>query len=140
VDINILPETETVLKHPNGKRIAGFYEYDSTAPEWINKLDDIIGNDGPVIVILDSSHAKDHVLKELQLYSKTVTVGSYMLCCDSSWKYCADSPIAGNDWGWNNPHAAIMEFIENNSSYEIDEELNWHKETYFHDGYLKRLK
>lgn len=140
VDIKVLSETEKVLKHPSAKRITGFYEYNSTSPEWLEKLRKMIGTDSPVIVILDSSHAKDHVLRELELYSKIVTVGSYMLCCDSSWKYCANSPIAGNDWGWNNPHEAIMEFISKNSSFVIDREINWHKETYFHDGYLKRLK
>lgn len=140
VDIRLLPETQNVLAHPNGKRIEGFYQYSSTAPEWLKKLSDIIGGQGPVIVILDSSHARAHVLQELELYSKIVTVGSYLLCCDSSWKYCADSPIAGKDWGWNNPHEAIMAFIKENDSFIVDEELNWHKETYFHDGYLKRIK
>lgn len=140
VDVKVLPETEKVLTHPNGTRIAGFYEASSTDLMWIEKLKNMIGDDAPVIVILDSSHAKDHVRRELELYSNIVTVGSYLLCCDSSWKYCADSPIAGADWGWNNPHAAIVEFIRDNDSYIVDHELNWHKETYFHDGYLKRIK
>jgi cephalosporin hydroxylase len=140
VDIELLPDTKKVLEHPNGKRIYDLFEHDSTAPEWIAQLKNIIKADDPIIVILDSSHTKEHVLKELEIYSELVTVGSYLLCCDASWKYCADSPIAGNDWDWNNPHAAIMQFVETNNSYVIDRDLNWHKETYFHDGYLKKIK
>jgi len=140
VDVRLLPEALEVLKHPNGKRIHSLHEFDSVSPEWLAKLKSILCEEGPVIVILDSCHDKAHVLKELEIYSKLVTPGSYLLCCDASWKYCADSPIAGEDWDWNNPHAAIMEFLEGTDSFVNDMELCWHKETYFHDGYLKRVK
>jgi cephalosporin hydroxylase len=140
VDIKLLPEAAETLKHAKATRIHGFFESDSTSSEWIAKLKSIIGNDSPVLVILDSSHAKKHVLKELGIYSELVTPGSYMLCCDSIWKFCAHSPIAGEDWEWNNPHTAIMEFMESRKDFIIDQELNWHKETYFQDGYLQRVK
>ena len=38
--------------------------------------------DGPVVVILDSDHSRDHVLQEMTLYGPLVTAGSFMLVQD----------------------------------------------------------
>jgi cephalosporin hydroxylase len=38
--------------------------------------------DGPVMVILDADHARDHVARELELYAPLVTPGSYLLSQD----------------------------------------------------------
>ena len=38
--------------------------------------------DGPVMVILDGNHARDHVAEELEIYAPMVTPGSYLLSQD----------------------------------------------------------
>lgn len=38
--------------------------------------------DGPVMVILDGNHDRDHVAKELELYAPFVTAGSFLLSQD----------------------------------------------------------
>ena len=39
------------------------------------------------MVILDSCHTKDHVLKELEAYHNLVTPGSYIVATDGFVKY-----------------------------------------------------
>jgi cephalosporin hydroxylase len=45
-----------------------------------------------IIVILDSCHSKEHVLKELEAYSPLVTTGSYIIATDGIMKDLCDVP------------------------------------------------
>jgi len=104
-----------------------------------------------VMVLLDACHTKEHSLKELELYSKFVTPGSYVISCDGGiMERVATLPNAVKaepDWATNNPKAAAEEFVKNNDNFvieNVDFEFNegnvktWH--SYWQGGVIKRIK
>jgi cephalosporin hydroxylase len=87
---------------------------------------------GTTMVILDSNHDKDHVLRELQAYSEFITPGSYLIVQDTN--------LGGHPIRWPDgpgPWEATEEFLRSSDRFEVDrtrEELmfTWHP-----GGYLR---
>ena len=70
------------LHHLDHPRIQ-FLHGSSTSPEIVERVRRAAAQaDGPVMVILDADHARDHVAAELELYAPLVTPGSYLLSQD----------------------------------------------------------
>ncbi len=71
--------------------------------------------DGPVMVVLDSDHARSHVLAELRSYAPLVTPGSLMLVqdgvIDTLPMFCTARP---------GPLRAIDAFLAEDSRFEVD--------------------
>lgn len=109
---------------------------DSVSREVIDKIAERIKGAERVLVTLDSDHHMSHVLRELRLYSRFVTVGSYLIVQDTS----LDIWGKGKEYWNNGPMTAIKRFLEFNDNFEIDRSwekflLTWHPK-----GYLKRIK
>ena len=60
-----------------------FLSGSSTAPEIVAAIEERVRGHR-VLVILDSAHEKDHVARELELYSPMVGVGSYLIVQDTN--------------------------------------------------------
>lgn len=75
--------------------------------------------DGPVMVILDSDHAYDHVAQELELYAPLVTPGSFLLSQDGVIDQLAI--FADSRPG---PLPANREFLDRHPEFEHDRERN----------------
>lgn len=89
---------------------------------------------GPVMVVLDSDHSRDHVMRELECYTPLVTPGSYCLVqdgvIDTLWSFRAYRP---------GPLPAIREFLKSNDKFEIDHnKTEKFLVTYHPDGWLRR--
>ena len=142
IDVEIRPHNRSAIQeHTLFKRIK-MIEGSSVGEETILALEKLIeGSSGKTItVMLDSNHSKDHVLKELELYSKYVTVGSYMIVQDGAQQWVADIPRGKAEWIDDNPLAAIEEFLKTNSDFIIDESFTRLGITSSPGGYLKRVK
>lgn len=87
-----------------------------------------------VIVILDSEHHQEHVLKELQLYSQLVTVGSYLIVEDTNINGHPVWPGFGPG-----PMEAVEAFLETNTHFVIDRSQEKFYLTFNPGGYLKRV-
>ena len=70
---------------------------------------------GPVMVILDSDHSRDHVSRELELYSPFVTPGSSLLVQDG----VIDRLLVFRK-GRPGPLPAIRSFLETHPEFQID--------------------
>ncbi|MDR3574514.1 MAG: CmcI family methyltransferase [Anaerolineaceae bacterium] len=96
----------------------------SVESETFEKVKMLIGDCRHVLVILDSFHTHEHVLKELRLYSPIIGKGHYLICGDT---IIEDIPIQEHrprPWGpGNNPKTAIAAFLKENDRFEIDTEI-----------------
>jgi cephalosporin hydroxylase len=121
VDIKDFPGKPS---HPRIRFLLG----SSTAPEVLEDFKKLIRPGEKVMVALDSDHHKDHVLKELQLYSELVTVGHYLVVEDS-----IKNP--------NYPGAmeAIEEFLKTHSNFTPDKTREKFGFTTNPNGWLKRV-
>ena len=103
----------------------------------------LVGDTREVLVILDSFHTHDHVLKELRLYSRLIGVGHYLVCCDTHVEHIPE--IVENrprPWGLgNNPKTARDTFLKENGRFEVDQVLeNKLLLTLHPGGYLRCCK
>jgi len=87
-----------------------------------------------VLVILDSDHSEQHVIKELELFSKYVSVGSYMIVEDSNLNghptYSSHGP---------GPWEAVQQFIKKYKNFEVDKNRERFLMTFNPNGYLKKI-
>ncbi len=85
----------------------------------IQKVKEFIRPGEKVLVILDSNHSYSHVAKELELYHKFVTPGSYIVATDGIMKDLHDVPKGAESWKWDNPANAAVEFAKNHPEFEL---------------------
>ena len=86
-----------------------------------------------VMVILDSDHRKEHVLKELELYSEFVSVGSYLIVEDTN---IYGFPVVGQFE--EGPFEAIKEFLKINENFKVDRNCEKFYLTFSPCGFLRR--
>jgi len=85
-----------------------------------------------VMVILDDDHDFEHVRDELEIYSKLVSVGQYLIVEDTN----VDWPLGIGD----GPGKAVHEFLEENDNFVADKSKEKFLLTWNPGGYLKRVK
>lgn len=128
VDIEIRSHNRKSVEEHELFHLIDLIEGSSTDTLVLKQVEDIVGIGRTIIVILDSAHDYDHVLKELKLYSEFVSEGSYIVVTDGSQEYLHVTPRAKNDypryvdtWETNNPKRAAEKFSKENSEFEIVE-------------------
>ena len=78
-----------------------------------------------ILVILDSNHTNEHVLKELNLYGSLVSHNSYCIVFDTIIEKMDDAFCQNRPWGKkNSPQSAIEKFLKTNSTFEVDHSIN----------------
>jgi cephalosporin hydroxylase len=105
----------------------------STAPEVTARVEEFIGGRSPVLVILDSDHARDHVLRELHLYAPLVTPGSYVVVEDTNVNGHPVDPDHGPG-----PMEAVREFLRESDAFVVDRARQKFLLTFNPDGFLRR--
>lgn len=141
LDIDIrLHNRKEIESHPMFKRIVMF-EGDSTSLEIAEKVYGIARKHNKIMVVLDSNHTHEHVLKELKLYAPLVSIGSYCVVFDT---IIEDSNVVSSDRPWgkgNNPKTAVEEYLKSYDEFVIDKKIeNKLLVTAAPGGYLKRVK
>jgi len=108
---------EDLLRHPLGARIS-LVEGNSSSSAVFAEVAGLIPPGAVTLVLLDSSHRRDHVRAELELYSALVTSGSYIAVADGLMRDLTDVPGGQLDWSTDNPLAAIEDFLEKHAEFE----------------------
>jgi len=129
---------ELVAAVPYSGRIK-FFESDSVAEPALAEARKHVARAQRVLVILDSDHSYQHVLDELRCYGKFVTPKSYMIVMDGAMTQFALTPRGEDDWVHDNPHRAVMDYLKEDDSFQIDETFNSFPLTHAPDGYLQKL-
>jgi cephalosporin hydroxylase len=147
VDIEIRPHNRTaIVSHLLSDRIV-LIEGDSISPATVDRVSDAVGSARTVLVVLDGNHGKDHVLAELRLYSRLVSVGSYIVVADGIIEQLVGAPRSNPDWTSNNPRRAVLDFVRENADFDVcepawpfNEGIVDKRVTYWLDGYVKRVR
>lgn len=130
ISIDIKPP-KAAVKHPR----IDFYLGSSIDPETVNYVKKKISSrKGHVLVILDSNHKKNHVLKELALYSPLVTKGSYLIVEDTDI-----NKSVRFDHG-PGPGDALDEWLPTQDRFTVDKECEKYHLTFCPGGYLRCVR
>ena len=96
----------------------------SVEQDALDQVKGIIGNSREVMILLDSNHTHEHVLRELRIYSEFVGEGYYLICGDTVVEDMPTQNHRPRPWGpGNNPKTALVQFLKENDRFEVDEIL-----------------
>lgn len=144
IDVFIPPDLRERLESVNNpvRDMIHLIEGSSTDEENLARVRDIIGPNKKVLVLLDSDHQHDHVLRELRMYSPLVSRGQYLICGDTTIERQPPATQRPRPWGkGNNPLTALRVFQEECGDFEVDYELeNKLLLTNNPGGYLRRAR
>jgi cephalosporin hydroxylase len=74
-----------------------------------------------VMVVLDSNHTHAHVLRELELYAPLVTMGCYLVVCDTLIEDMPAGSFPNRPWDkGDNPRTAVDAFLKTTNRFEVD--------------------
>jgi len=127
IDINERPG------RPQHQRIT-YLRGSSTSPEIVQRVRTGIGKDERILVLLDSDHRKDHVLRELAIYGDLVTPGSYVIVEDTNINGHPVDPTFGSG-----PMEALQEFLRKDHRFEIDRTREKFLLTFNPSGFLRKI-
>jgi cephalosporin hydroxylase len=109
-----------------------YVEGDCTDLAVFNKIKSMVS--GVVFIVLDTDTRAPHVLKELQMYSELVTIGSYIIIDDTAvGKVFRPTAFPG-------PDEAVKEFLKTNDNFEVDTYCENQLLTFNQGGNLRRIK
>jgi cephalosporin hydroxylase len=121
IDIEIRPHNKKAIKEHPLNTLITLIEGSSIDPDTVKAVKNLIKPHEKVLVILDSSHTKSHVLQELENYSKIVSPGSYIVATDGSMKDLYDVPRGKPEWVGDNPSAAAIEFLTEHKEFQLEQ-------------------
>jgi cephalosporin hydroxylase len=120
VDLLIKPANREAIERHDVSDLITLIEGDSTSPSVVDRVRKLVTPRDSVLVLLDSAHSREHVLKELAAYSPLVTPGSYIVATDGVMKDLADVPRGKAEWTWDNPTAAAAEFAARHPDFRLE--------------------
>ena len=125
IDIDIRPHNRQAIEsHPMARRIR-LIEGSSTEARTVEQVRTLAESGRSVMVVLDSSHTHEHVLRELTLYGPLVTRGSYLVVLDTIIEDLPRGYFRNRPWEvGNNAKTAVREFLQGTDRFEIDAELD----------------
>jgi len=128
VDVDIRAHNrEEIEKHPMASRIL-LIEGSSVASETVARVKSEIPEGAKVMVVLDSDHSRDHVLKELRSYGPLVTKGQYLIVADTLLGRLKPNQTPKNQASvWlpgNEPLAGLNIYLQETNRFEPDDEIN----------------
>lgn len=125
IDIDIREHNRNEIeKHPMFSRIT-LVEGSSVDGEVVETVKLMAKDRSPVLVVLDSNHTHEHVLRELEAYSPLVTRGSYLVVFDTVIEAMPEDFFPDRPWGkGDNPRTAVREFLEQTDRFVVDAEYD----------------
>ena len=142
IDIDIREHNKKAIEeHPLSFKLE-MIQGSSVEKSTLEKVDEIANKHERILVLLDSNHTHEHVLQELNAYSKYVSLESYCIVFDT----CIENTEKGSypDRPWevgNNPMTAINEWVPNNPDFIIDKLIDDKLMiSVAPSGYLKKIK
>jgi cephalosporin hydroxylase len=125
-------DIEDTVQRPKHDRIQ-YLLGSSTSDAIVERVAQLAIGPERIMAILDSDHSKEHVLKELTIYSRFVTAGSYLIAEDTNLN---GNPVQG-EFG-PGPREAVDEFLASRSEFAPDLSREKFRFTFNPRGYLRK--
>lgn len=141
IDIDIRAHNRAAIEaHPMSKRIT-MLEGSSVCRDIVAQVHAKAAEKEAVLVCLDSNHAHEHVLAELDAYAPLTSVGSYCVVFDTVIEDLPAGLFPDRPWDkGDNPKTAVHQWLKRHPEFEIDKAMNDRLLiTAAPDGYLKRV-
>lgn len=132
VTIDIQPFKQEYPRHPRITYLADRSSTDHRVLREVRSLFDFTG--GPTLVVLDSDHSKDHVLKELNAYLPFLRPGSWLVVEDTNINGHPALPEFGPG-----PQEALDEWLPAFPDFRMDERRQSRYLFSFHT-WLRRMR
>ncbi len=142
IDIDIRSHNlEALNNHPLSFKWK-LFEGSSIDQDIVREIKKEIKPDKKVLVLLDSNHTHEHVLKELNFYADLVSINSYCIVYDTCIEFMAPNSFPNRDWDiGNNAYTAVREWIKDRKDFIVDKEVeNKLLITVAPSGFLKRVR
>lgn len=125
IDVRVLDEVRADLSSgPLARRIR-LIEGSSTSDAVLEEVRQLASRGGPVMVVLDSHHTREHVLGELERYAPLVTPGSFLVVLDTAIAGLPPESLRGAPFGpGNDPASAVTEFLRTTSRFVAERRLD----------------
>lgn len=120
VDLDIREHARNAINYSNFKDEIYLIEGSSVEAKVIEQIKSIVSQHKRVMVVLDSNHTHNHVLSELEIYSKFVTKDCFLVVLDT----VIDELTLDKERPWGpgfSPKTAVKEFMSKNSEEFIRE-------------------
>lgn len=132
ISIDVSARDRRVESHPRIRFVVG----DSATPETVREVSALLpAQRGPVFMILDSDHAKTHVLRELEAWVPVLQPGDYLVVEDT----CINGHPVRPQFG-PGPYEAVEEFLARHPGVLVHDALRERKfgYTFAPNGYFIR--
>ena len=142
LDIKIKRKNKQNIKKNKLSKFIKLIEKSSTDKKISSILKNEINNK-KTLIVLDSNHTNDHVLAELNLYSKLIKKNDFIVVMDTATEFVNKKHINKNrDFKkGNSPYTAVMNFMKKNKKFKIIKEYEAKSFlTGCFDGFLKKIK
>jgi len=142
IDVEIRKQNKIeIQKHSLFKRII-MLEGSSLDEKIVKKVYRFARGKKKILLLLDSFHTHDHVLRELNLYSNLIRKDNYILVFDTIIEDMPKNTFPNRPWGkGNNPKTAVKEFLKINKNFKLDRKMEEKLLiTSCPNGLLKRVK
>ena len=116
IDLQILDHAHNALLPWISSSQIEVLESDSTSELALKKIKQFLqDDDSPVLTVLDSNHSHEHVLRELEIFSEVLPVGSIIIVADTIVEEMPDNYYVNRPWDkGSNPLTAVNEFLHSN--------------------------
>jgi cephalosporin hydroxylase len=147
VDIDIRQHNRVAIEAHELFPLISLVEGNSIEEKTVQRVRELVAEAKTVMVVLDSHHARDHVLAELQAYAPLVSTGSYVVVADGIMENLVSAPRSQPDWSWNNPRQATLDFlgrtrdfVQVEPGFSFNEGLTKNRVTYWPGAFLRRVR
>lgn len=146
IDIEIRPHNRRLIEEHELASYISLFEGDSTDVDIVKQVKSSVKAGEKVLVILDSCHEYQHVLKELEAYHDMVAIGSYIVATDGIMQDLYDVPRGNVTWCVDNPVNAVRDFLAKHNEFvyekpawEFNESQLEHNITHWPMAWIKRI-
>lgn len=127
------------LKKPAHPRVQ-FFHGSSTDASIVNRMKAEMPTGARAMVVLDSDHAKEHVLNELDMYAPLVCQGCYLVVQDTHLNHHPVFVPFSPGPGKQGPMEALDEWLPRHPEFVIDASREKYGLTFNPKGWLKRVR